>query len=188
MALSKGYGKAVACLENGLWNCDIQNLVSVSPILDILGKTTGVGSVILRSSTYEELKYNLEIYKLIRGTGILYWAFHGVKGAIRLGDKTVNLDELAKLMERKFRGWVCFFGSCKTLKVDEDVILDFMSKTQVLMVVGYTVRVDFIMSSCLEALLINWIQRYRDMKKCMKSFTGTYKDLVARTGMVVYHR
>ena len=187
MALSKGYGKGVACLE-GMWSFDIQNVVSVSPILDILGKTHGIGSVLLRSSTYEELKYNLEIYKHIRGAGILYWAFHGSKGAIRLGDTTVKLDAIAKLMKKKFRGWVCIFGCCHTLRVDKHMVLDFMSKTEVLMVVGYTGQVNFLVSSCLELLLIDWIQWFRDMKKGMKSFVRKYKNLVEFTGMVVYHR
>jgi hypothetical protein len=191
MALTKGYVKHVACLE-GWWTLDFQNVVSVSPILDILEKTTGIGSVILRSSTFHELKHNVEVYKRIRGTGILYWAFHGVKGSIRLGglkgDMIISLDELANLMGKRFRGWVCLFASCRLLNVDEQVILDFISKTQVLMVVGYTVQANFLESCCLEILLLDWLQRFKDMKKGMKSFIGEYKDLVEHTGMIVRHR
>ena len=56
------------------------------------------------------------------------------------------------------------------------------------MVVGYTVQVNFIVSSCVEILLLDWLQRFKEMKKGMKSFIGAYKDLVELTGMVVYHQ
>ena len=44
-------------------------------------------------------------------------------------------------------------------------IFDFLSETEVLMVIGYKIYVDWIESAAIDLLLLDWLQYYKDMHK-----------------------
>ena len=185
--LKRGYRKNIACLES-LWSKDIENRLTVVPILDLLMKRTGTKSVLLTCNTLEELAFNLEFIKGMRGYGILYLAFHGYPGGIHLPKMAINLEILAKLMRKRFRNWIVFFGSCQTLSVRKDRIARFMSSTGVKMVIGYKMEVDWLDSSALDLLVLDWLQLYKNMPKFWARFRKIYKDLVRITGLRAFHK
>ncbi len=187
MARSKEYVKHVACLES-FWNYNVENRLSVGPLLELLGKTNGTRSVILTCNTIDEFKFNLEIVKRMRGYRILCLAFHGYPGGVRLPDIEIDLETLASFMGKRFRNWIVFFDSCQTMKVGKDRILDFMSKTGVNMVIGYRKEVNWLESAALDLLILNWLQYYKDMRKCWNRFRRAYRDMVEISGLDVYHK
>jgi hypothetical protein len=186
MMITKGSIKHVVCLES-FWTYNVEDRLSVGPLLELLGKTNGTRSVLLTCSTIDELKFNLKIAKHMKGFRILYLAFHGYPGGIHLPDLRIDLKTLASIMEKGFRNWVIFFDSCLTMKVTKDTILDFITTTEVKMVIGYKREVNWLDSTAMDLLILNWLQFYKDMRKFWKSFRRVYRDMVGMSGLDVYH-
>jgi len=187
MVKAKEYIKHVACLES-FWTYAIENRLSVAPVLELLGKRNGTRSVLLTCNTIDELKFNLDIVQHMNGYRILHLAFHGYPGGIYLPDLEIDMESLATFMKKGFRNWIVFFDSCRTISVGKDRILDFISTTEVKMVIGYKREVDWLDGAALDLLILNWLQFYKDMRKFWKRFRRAYKDLVGISGMVVYHK
>lgn len=187
MNRAKSYFKYIACLES-FWNEDVVNRLSVVPLLELLSKTNGTKSVYLTCNTMEEFKFNLDIYKAIKGCGILYLAFHGYPGGIQLPDLKIDIETLASLMGRKFKNWIIYFDSCSTLKIEKERILNFLTDTGAIMVIGFKHRLDWLDGAATDLLVLDWLQYYKDMRRFCKRFGRAYKDLVRITGMVVYHK
>jgi hypothetical protein len=187
MARSKTYKKNIACLES-LWDHDIENHLSVFPILELTSKRNGVKSIFLTCNTPQELEHNLLMIRRKKGYGILYLAFHGYPGGIFVDGIPVDIEILAYLMGKGFKDWIVHFGCCATMKTPKWKILDFLTETEVLMVSGYTRMVDWVESSALDLLLLNRIQEYKDMQKFWNRFRKAYRDLVHGTGLQAFHR
>jgi hypothetical protein len=187
MTRAKEYIKHIACLES-FWNDNVEDRLSMGPVLELLGRTNGTRSVILTCNTIDELKFNLKIANHMRGYRILYLAFHGYPGGIYLPDLQIDMETLASFMGKAFRDWVIFFGSCRSMNVGKDRILEFISVTEVKMVIGYKREVAWLDSAALDLLILSWLQLYKDMRKFWKRFRRAYKDLVGITGLDVYHK
>ncbi len=187
MAGAKEYVKHVACLES-FWTHNIEDRLSVGPVLELLGKMNDTRSVILSCNTIEELKFNLEIVKRMKRYRILYLAFHGYPGGICLPDLKIDMETLASFMGKAFRNWVIFFDNCLTMNAEKDRILDFVSVTEVKMVIGYKREVTWLDSAALDLLILNWLQLYKDMRKFWRYFRRAYKDLIGITGLDVCHK
>ena len=187
MVKGKGYTKHVACLES-FWTYDIEDRLSVAPVLELLGKRNGTRFVLLTCNTIEELKFNLEIARQMKGYRILYLAFHGYPGGIYMPDLAVDMESLATFMKKGFRNWIIFFDSCRTISVGKDRILDFISTTEVKMVIGYKREVDWLDGAAIDLLILNWLQFYKDMRKFWKRFRRVYGDMVGHSGLDVYHK
>ena len=187
MVRAKEYIKHVACLES-FWTYDVENRLSVIPILELLGKRNGTRSVLLTCNTIDELKFNLDIVQHMNGYRILHLAFHGYPGGIYLPDLEIDIESLATFMKKGFRNWIVFFDSCRTISVGKDRILDFISTTEVKMVIGYKREVDWLDGAAIDLLILNWLQFYKDMRKFWKRFRRDYKDLVGISGLNVYHK
>ena len=185
MARAKNYAKHIACLES-FWSYDVENRLSVTPVLELLGKRNGTRWIILNSNTMDELKFNLEIYKRIKGGNILYLAFHGYPGGIRMPDLKIDIETLASLMGRKFRNWIIYFDSCSTLKVEKGRISDFLTDTGASMLIGFERNVDWLEGAAIDLLVLDWLQHYRNMGRFWKRFKRVYKDLVGNTGMKAF--
>jgi len=187
MVRVKGYAKNIACLES-FWSYNIEKRLSVLPILELLERRNGTRSVFLTCNTTEELKFNLDILKRATGYGILFLAFHGYPGGIYLPDLEIDMESIAKFMGRSFRNRIVFFDGCRTLNVKKDRIMDFISVTGVKMVMGYKRDVDWLDSAALDLLVLNWLQFYKDMGKFWRRFRRVYKDLIAVTGLEMFHK
>ena len=187
MARSKSYHKNIVCLES-FWNRDVENRLSVQPILELASKKNYIKSILLTCNTMEELECNLKIAPGRNGYGILYFAFHGFPGGIIMAASTADLETLAEFMGKKFSNWIVHFGSCRTLHIEERRIFAFMEKTNVLMMVGYKKDVSWMESAAIDLLLLDSIQFYKDMRKFWKRFRMAYGNLVQTTGLKAFHR
>lgn len=179
------YLKNIACLES-LWDEDLENRLSVLPILELTARTTSAKFIYLTCNTQEELEHNLGLFKRKPSYGILVLAFHGVTGKIELGDKLVNLKALAKMMGKRFRGWVVHVASCSTVMIDEDQLTQFVEATGVAMVMGYTKLVDWTEGAVMDLLLLRWLQYYRDLGALWKHLLKNYPDLMELTGLQAF--
>ena len=185
MVKAKEYIKHVACLES-FWTYDVEDRLSVAPVLELLGKRNGTRFFLLTCSTVDELKFNLEIARQMKGYRILHLAFHGYPGGIYMPDLAIDMESLATFMKKGFRNWIVFFDSCETINVGKERILDFMSATEAMMLIGYRKKVDWVASASLSLLILNWLQFYKDMRKFWKRFRRVHKDLVGISGLDVY--
>ncbi len=185
MVRAKSYEKGIACLES-FWSYNLEDRLSVFPILELLGKSNGTRWFLLTCNTVEELKFNLEIVKRTKGYGILYLAFHGYPGGIYMPDLKVDMESLATFMGKGFRDWIVFFDSCSTIRVEKDRIFKFISDTGVAMVMGYGRDVDWLDGSATDLLVLNWLQYYRNMRRFWTGFKRAYKGLVKMTGLKVF--
>jgi hypothetical protein len=187
MARSKTYRKNIACLES-LWDHDIENHLSVLPILKLTAKRNRLKSIFLTCNTLHELEHNLRMIKKKKAYGILYLAFHGYPGGIFVDGTPVDIETVALLMGRGFRNWIIHFGCCETFKAEKDRIAFFLSETQTLMATGYKEWVDWTEGTALDFLLLDRLQFYKDMKKFWPRFRRAYRDLIHLTGLVAFHK
>ena len=187
MALTKNYRKNIACLES-FWDDDIENRLTVTPILELLSRRNGIKFTLLTCNTKEEFEHNLTLLRKRKGYGILYLAFHGKPGRIVLDGISVDIETLAKLMGKGFNNWVVYFGSCATIDVKQDRILNFMNLTGTSMVMGYDRYVDWLTSTATDLLLLGRLQFYRDMRKCWRTFRKKYRGMAEIIGLRVFHK
>ena len=187
MARVKRYRKKIACLES-LWDNDVEKRLSVIPIVELASKLHNLKFTHLTCNTKEELKHNLKKLKRKPGYGILYLSFHGHPGEIVVDGSKMKIESLASFMGTGFTDWIIHFGSCKTIDMDRNRIVDFMEATGVSMVLGYRRKVCWAEATALEFLLLDWLQGYRDMRRMWNRFRKNYKDLILITGLRAFHR
>ena len=175
--------KHIACLES-LWDENVEQKLSVSALLEVIGKVRRVKYTHLTCNTTEELKFNLKRLSKRGKYRILYLAFHGAPGEIQLGDKSfVTLEELASFMGKRFKGWVVHFGSCGTLATDQSRLDEFLAATGVTMAVGYTETVGWIDSAAMDLILFEHLQRYIDLNAMWKRLEARYGELITLNGL-----
>jgi hypothetical protein len=187
MGRSESYRKNIDCLES-FWTSDVENRLSVQPVVELAAKENYVKAVLLTSNTVEELEYNLKIAPNRNGYRVLYFAFHGVPGGILVPGSFIDLEAMADFMGKRFSNWIVHFGSCATLRTEKSRIINFMEKTRVLMVVGYKKRTNWMDGAAIDLLLLDWLQAYKDMRKFWTRFRNTYRDLIRETGLDAFHR
>ena len=187
MVKSKTYKKNIVCLE-ALWDQDVENRLTVLPILELTAKASRVKTIFMTCNTLAELEHNLKIARRMRGYGILYFAFHGSPGKIHLDGSTVELELLSFFMEKHFKNWIVHFDSCAALRVKKSRIRRFLDETGILMLTGYKRRVDWMESAALGLLFLDWIQRYKNMRIFWERFRNTYTTLTRSTGIRAFYR
>src|SRR5262245_35053929 len=111
MAGSATHRKNIACLES-LWNADLEQRLSVVPILELISRINRTRYTHLTCNTREELAYNLRKLRRGRGYRILYLSLHGKPGEVLLDGGRTDLESLAMMMGTRFAGWAIHFGSC----------------------------------------------------------------------------
>jgi hypothetical protein len=97
---------------------------------------------------------------------ILYLAFHGERGGLRVGDprkkRLLTIPELGDIIgEGGAKGRVVYFGSCDTLSEHGKRLDTFMRKTGVIAVCGYREGIEWVDSIAFEILALSSIQRHR---------------------------
>ncbi|MGI8555202.1 MAG: DUF6642 family protein [Pyrinomonadaceae bacterium] len=173
----------IACLES-LWNKRMENRLNVLPTLELISKTQGAKFSHLTCNTREELKYNLNLL-CKRNYGILYFAFHGSPGKIHLHSDKLSLLELSEMMNCRFANWIIHFGTCSTLR-KPSAVTEFVEKTNVSLVTGFTRDVDWIESSAFELLMLQAFHTYKSPKVACRNLLHKYPDLAEITGFKVF--
>jgi len=187
MARVKSYRKKIACIES-LWDPTMETHLSVLPILELVSRLHDLKFIYLTCDTREELKHNLNKLKKKPGYGILYLSFHGHPGQIVLDTASIKMESLISYMGRGFANWVVHFGSCETIDIETTRISRFMEATGVSMVLGYRKDVNWSEATALDFLILDWLQRYKDMRRMWSRFRKNYKDLISITGLRAFHK
>jgi hypothetical protein len=188
--ISKNSAKNIACLE-GLWDDNLEERLTASALLDLAAKISEVKFTLLTCNTREEFEFNIFKFcasRIKKSYRLLYLVFHGEPGRIFLSNEvSLSLEELAGIMgDERFKGWVVHFSSCSTLAIKENRLKNFIRKTKVSLVIGYTK--DMYWSECMamDLLLFENIANYKRLWD-MKKFVGSrYGELVKMTGLRFY--
>ncbi|MEO8853200.1 MAG: DUF6642 family protein [Ginsengibacter sp.] len=173
--------KGVFCLE-GFWYGDHRDLISVTPVLELVSKHSHMPFIHHRCNTKSEFEYSISRWKIKSFCSkypILYLGFHGEPGFIRVGKDVVTLDDLADMLGNSCSSCIIHFGSCSTLNLNKTRLQKFMNKTEVLAVMGYTREVDWLPTAAFEILLLDLLQNNpfdsRGIKAFNKSIEQEYK-------------
>jgi hypothetical protein len=177
--------KGIYCLEAPWDHKNIQDRASVLPMLDLLKNTGHCDYIFHDSATKEELEFYLEKWgskKINVKYPILYLAFHGESGCIRLSGRTkYNLEDLSNFLENKCIGKIIYFGSCSTLNLDKRVIKKFLEKTGAIAVIGYQNDVDWIQSAACDLFVFEALQKdkldSKGIDKIHKMIISNYGNL-----------
>ena len=173
----------IACLES-LWNNKTEDRLNVIPLLDVISKQWGAKVSHFTCNTREELNYDLRLV-CKRNYGVLYLAFHGLPGRVRLHKDTLTLAEIAEVMKDKFKGWVVHFGSCGTIRSPR-AVMNFVQTTGASIVTGFTRDVDWIESAALELMMFQNLQKYSSPKVACRNLIQNHPGLSESTGFRVF--
>lgn len=181
--------RKILCFE-GLWDNNLEQRLSVKPILEIISKLNEIRYTHCPCNTVSEFQFHLYQFsrsKIASNYGILYLAFHGHSGRIVLSDQEqLNLEDLADLMGQRFRGWSVLLSCCSILCLGERRIRNFIKQTEVGLVIGYRKDVDWGESISLDLIILDHIVNYSYLAWMRKRIQTRYPDLVAATGMRFY--
>jgi hypothetical protein len=185
----KKYKKYIACLES-LWDAEVENKLSVAPMLDLLSRLLEIKYTHLTCNTLAEFEFNLRKTPRKTKYRILYLGFHGSPGVIHLADGSkLSLEELADKMGKGFKDWIIHFGSCGTLAdcdKNDERLTSFMQITGVSLIIGYKLDVDWTESAALDMLIFDWLQQYKNMKTFTEKVKTSYPDLTRATGLCFF--
>jgi hypothetical protein len=154
--------KGVFCLE-GFWYGDHRDKTTIYPVLDLAHRHYQMPFVHHRCGTREEFIYSIRRWKtksFHKKYPLLYLAFHGEAGKIKIGKDEITLEELAEMLEDKCEGVVIYFGSCETLHVNLRKLKNFLDKTKTLAILGYRQEVDWLISASFDILVLNYLQQH----------------------------
>lgn len=184
--------KNIYCIE-GDWNDNLKNELSVRNGLELLKNNLRIDYIYKQASTKEEFfnrinqlyKYDKSSYKKYENFKILYFAFHGYKNGFSLSNNSeISLDEISDKYKNQFHGKIVHFGSCSTLKVGENKLLNFLELTGASAISGFGKNVDFFDSSIFELLYFSICQRYTNLpyieRNILKSYSSMVQDLKFR--------
>lgn len=170
----------ILCIESN-WNGRQASNRSVSYLLQLIATEYGCPVVHLHANTPEELLHNLRNFNYGFRRGLLYLAFHGKPGHIKLGNQQyVSFEELSEMMNHRFAGWFIHFGSCATLRSDAR---QFKKDIGASMVSGYNKYVYWIESSAMDVLLFGLMQEMTYPKNIQRKIDTVYSGLASLTGL-----
>lgn len=191
----------IFCLE-GEWDPDLRRRDSVEPALELLDRleiakyihrdvaTRAELEYYLRGTTYlAEWAGNRRRYASFR---LLYLAFHGESGVVRLGRDTIDLKDLATLLSDRCNGRMIHFASCLSLAAQDAELKKFAKTTGATAITGYEKEVDWLDSAAFEVLLLDRPLRSKQAAAPFRQLHETHGTcatelgLVAATGTSVY--
>lgn len=189
----------VFCLETS-WADDGRDLTdkaSVEQQLRMLQGAEQCGDVIHRDvATTPEFNAYLKEWlrpRYVKDTKpypLAYFAFHGFRGGIKVGQERMTLEALAQQIgPARAEGRIFYFGSCATMQATEKELRSFCRSTGAKAIVGYTKDVTWRESAAFDCLLVPRLLEMRNMKSVYNGLCRDYNDLVRLLGLrVATHR
>jgi hypothetical protein len=175
----------VFCIE-GEWNGLLTDRTSVEPQLMMLENMNYCGGVIHRDvATRDELEYYVGKWlkrQYVR-YAVGYFAFHGVRGTIRLGRDDLTLDDLADIIGPNAEGRTLYFGSCETLAASDEDLQAFCRKTRARAVVGYTRYVDWLETAAFDFILLPQLLHSAYVKPIFSRLSRDHPRFVTGLGL-----
>lgn len=171
----------IFCLE-GDWDSNLKVKSSILPALNLLEVNNDIKTIYRTCSTYEEFYNRINTVssnkKIYKNYDILYFAFHGQKNKIQIGNDSYDLDKIADDFENCFENKIIHFGSCKTLAIDDQKAKEFLLKTNAAAISGYEKTVPFISSTIADVVYFEICQKYKTMKSINDNMSKHYENLV----------
>lgn len=179
----------VFCLE-GDWDDDIKSRQSIEPMLQLLTECGEIAYIHRDVATRDELEHYLDRW-FRRGMSsyrVGYLGFHGSRRTLHLGRDQITLDDLAELLADRCAGKILYFGSCSTLAITDDDLIEFCRATGARGVVGYTKNVDYIESVSFEMILLSELVRSANFKSVYTRLRRDHPELTKRLGLRMAHK
>lgn len=162
--------KKIFCLETE-WDQSIHDLKSksaVQPLLDFVENkyNLNVQYSFRQVATMSDFLYYFDHLKeqAYHSFDFVYLCFHGTESIIHFANKErINLLDLASAYPGIFENRNIHFGSCYTLKNENDII-QFKKDTKARMVTGYSKSVSFMESFIFELWLLKKIHRHESFR------------------------
>jgi len=146
--------RGVFCIE-GEWNSNLRDRGSVQPLVEFLAAADSqLPPIFRRAATEDELMYFIKKWRQYKRYTIGYFPFHGEKGALKLGRKTVALDDFGAWLEGACKGRDILISSCRTFDISQSAIAEFRRRTQARSVAGYRKSPDWIESAALDVMVM----------------------------------
>lgn len=188
---AKHYEKHIFCLE-GDWNENLKQKSSILPALELLKLNANIDSIYKtcgsKTEFYTRLDQILSNKTKYGKYQIIYLAFHGFHSGIQISpNEEITLEELATQFEGRLEGKILHFGSCSTLKTNEDSIYDFLEKTNALAISGYQKDIDFISSTVVDVLFFELCQNFKLTKAIEDNMEKLYGELCNQLQFKIYH-
>jgi len=174
--------KGIYCLE-GIWDEDLREKSSVMPILELLHSTKDIDFIYHNCATVEEIEFYVAKWtqKKYCKFPILYFAFHGERNKILLGNKkTYSLNDLAEHLAGKCSNSIIIFGSCSTLAIRLNYLKKFLDKTGALAICGYQADADWLNSTAFEMLVISQMQENEFSKRGISAIENKVNSLARK--------
>lgn len=170
----------IFCLE-GDWNDNLKHKSSILPALELLELNNSIKTIYRTCSTFEEFVTRVKTVtgnnNIYRGYDILYFAFHGRKNKIIIGQNDFTLEQIGDAFKGKLKDKIVHFGSCKTLAIDKKQAEIFLENTGAIAISGYGKNVDFISSTVVDVLYFEMCQKYVDLGAIEENMKNHYGDL-----------
>ncbi|HMO63535.1 MAG TPA: hypothetical protein PKC39_15855 [Ferruginibacter sp.] len=150
--------KGIFCIE-GFWYGDHRDPTSVYPVLELIHRINGLPYIYHRCGTVEEFIFSIERWKtkaFHKKYPILYLAFHGDRGVIKVGKETITLEQLAGILGTKCEGVVIYFGSCATMNVNKRLLQRFLEQTRTLSILGFRQEVNWLRSASFDIQMLSY--------------------------------
>ena len=178
--------KHIFALE-GEWVSNMRRKDSIEPALKLLEQVCDIKHVFRKVATIHDFRHYLKrtTNASLSKDSIIYLAFHGKPGLIQLGDSTeITVDEIAEEFPALFADKIVHFGSCSTLRMNEEELKEFKKISGARLVSGYTKDIDFIDSTILDVAYFNQLQYLERVGVIGKRMYKLYPGLCERLGFV----
>ena len=165
----------IFCLETE-WEQSVSDMKfepQAKPMLEFLNNSNGIEFAFRQVAAKSEFAYYIRHLKRAsyKDYTIVYLCFHGEKCRIVFadsgkygGERHYDLIEFAEANNNVFDGKIVHFGSCSTLKMNEQKIKEFKILTGASMVTGYEKPVEMTESFIFEAWLLNTFYKHPDFR------------------------
>jgi hypothetical protein len=155
----------IFCLE-GNWSTDLTYSGSIRPVLEVLRNLDYVDQnhapPIYRDACTRH-EFEVLISRWAKDYGdyrVAYIASHGAPGIISLDHgESIDLEDLAALLEGKCEGRILFFGGCATLGVSRQRVAAFLKRTRARAICGYSKPVDVLDAVAFEIMFFGTLAR-----------------------------
>jgi len=189
MRHSKFKKKGIFCIE-GDWNHNLKDKTSVKHTLEFLKHSAKIENIYKNCSTEAQFEEYIKT-SLQRGYkeySIIYIAFHGASGSIDLGKRTkLGIDKIAKIINTNGDATdkIIHFGCCSTLDIPTYKLRRFLKETGAIAISGYTEKIDFVQSMCLDILYFNHCQEFLKISAIENKMNKYYKGLIKELGFKI---
>jgi hypothetical protein len=114
----------------------------------------------------------------IRTYGTVYFAFHGTRRGLMVGDADISLDNLARQIGSLPDG-VVHLGSCSVLQQDRAAARGFLDATGARLLSGYEREVAWLDSAALDTAWLGYLASYERPGDALRQFKKRYTSLIA---------